>query len=447
MLAFADDAQRPTRVDAINALAERAKLLSCCRFSLRDGDWTSADMLNSLMPHRDPATGRAPMRASAYLVGSPARAGCFVARLAPQVLLNNKACQSPTLLVAAVPLNMAEYSPPPIEKLLSNAPNADVRKLSAVPFQRRRTPFWNQVPCQPLTVVENQVPSGWKQIFCVAPGISPGSKENRTSHSPTGEAARAAFVPTSKVARVKASLWWIFMAYLVGIGRDRPTLIGGGLRASSLPRLTRPSAGSGELLFERLDERAAVMVAQPALKLGGGELTVRLDHGPLAVHPLGLDRVQPRALAWQAADQEAAAAGALDPAVVGPDPGPHLPADVPGGVVPDQRQHPDAVGRELAGHTGEEGAGDGTDRPSLDEPQQHPLRPRQPEAVTGERFRLGVVAAGRVQAQAERLARRPGVQGRLRQSREPDLVREPEGPARPAPRQADQPVAATFFCA
>src|SRR3954451_2887192 len=82
-----------------------------------------------------------------------------------------------------------------------------------------------------------------------------------------------------------------------------------------------PSAGSGGLLCERLDERAAVMVAQPALKLGGGELAVRLDHGPLAVHPLGLDRVQPRALARQAAGQQAAAAaGGLDPAVVGPDP-------------------------------------------------------------------------------------------------------------------------------
>src|SRR3954471_24816573 len=98
-----------------------------------------------------------------------------------------------------------------------------------------------------------------------------------------------------------------------------------------------PSAGSGDLLFERLDERAAVMVAQPLPKLGGGKLTVRLDHGPFAVHPLGLDRVQPRALARQAAGQEAAAAaGGLDPAVVGPDPGADLAAGVPGGAIPDQ---------------------------------------------------------------------------------------------------------------
>src|SRR5919206_3307854 len=104
--------------------------------------------------------------------------------------------------------------------------------------------------------------------------------------------------------------------------------------ASSRPS-ARPSAGSGDLLFERLDERAAVMVAQPVLKLGGGELTVRLDHGTFAVHPLGLDRVQPRALARQAADQEAAAAaGGLDPAVVAPHPGAGLVAGVPRGGVP-----------------------------------------------------------------------------------------------------------------
>src|SRR3954466_2784667 len=173
------------------------------------------------------------------------------------------------------------------------------------------------------------------------------------------------------------------------------------------------SAGSGDLLFERLDERAAVMVAQPAPKLGGGELTVRLDHGPLAVHPLGLDPVQPRALARQTPDQEpAAAAGGLDPPVVGPDPGADRAADVPGGVVPDQGQDPDAVGRHPLGPPGEEGAGEGADRPPRHEAQQHPLALGQPEAVAGERLRLGVVAVGRVHAQAERLPPPPGGHGR-----------------------------------
>src|SRR3954454_6933344 len=116
-----------------------------------------------------------------------------------------------------------------------------------------------------------------------------------------------------------------------GSGRDDASAI----RAVGI---TGPSAGSGGLLCEGLDERAAVMIAQPLPKLLAGELAVGLDHGPLAVRPAGLDRVQPRALARQAADQQPAAAVALDPAVVGRDPGPHLAADVPGGVVPDQDQ-------------------------------------------------------------------------------------------------------------
>src|SRR5215207_8984167 len=97
-------------------------------------------------------------------------------------------------------------------------------------------------------------------------------------------------------------------------------------------------ARSSDLLCEWLHGRATVMVAEPPLELVAAELARRLGHGPFAMHPLGLDRVQPRAPARQAADQQAAAAsGGLDPPVVVLDPGAHLPADVPGGVVPDQR--------------------------------------------------------------------------------------------------------------
>src|SRR3954453_11314393 len=107
---------------------------------------------------------------------------------------------------------------------------------------------------------------------------------------------------------------------------------------TTLP-IADPSAGSGELLCERRQELAAIVVAQPLRQLCAGELALRLDHGALAVRPARLDRVQPRALARQAADQETApGAGGLDPAVVLPDPRADLAADVPGGVVPDQHQ-------------------------------------------------------------------------------------------------------------
>jgi hypothetical protein len=56
------------------------------------------------------------------------------------------------------------------------------------------------------------------------------------------------------------------------------------------------------------------MVAQPLLEFLAGELALGLDPGTLAVRPAGLDRVQPSALARQAA----ADAGRLDLAGCGP---------------------------------------------------------------------------------------------------------------------------------
>jgi hypothetical protein len=104
-------------------------------------------------------------------------------------------------------------------------------------------------------------------------------------------------------------------------------------------------------LCERWQKLALVVLAEPLLELGAGELARRLDHRSLAVDPFGLDRVEPRASARQPADQKAATmAGPLDLAIVPPDPVPHLAADVPGGptpsggplgdpgVVPDQRK-------------------------------------------------------------------------------------------------------------
>src|SRR5215208_7951443 len=111
---------------------------------------------------------------------------------------------------------------------------------------------------------------------------------------------------------------------------------------TSTGNITRTSACSGELLGERLQERTMVVAAEPPFELVGAELALGLDHGPLAMRPFGLDRVQPRTPAWQAADQEAAAAVALGLLVVAPDPGADLPADVPSSIVPDQGQNPNA---------------------------------------------------------------------------------------------------------
>ena len=65
-----------------------------------------------------------------------------------------------------------------------------------------------------------------------------------------------------------------------------------GAPAGGEPELrARPSASSVNLLCERRQERAAVMVAQPLLELVAGELALGLDDGAFAVCPAGLDWV------------------------------------------------------------------------------------------------------------------------------------------------------------
>src|SRR5215472_16404497 len=75
--------------------------------------------------------------------------------------------------------------------------------------------------------------------------------------------------------------------------------------------------------------------------LVGAEQPGGLENGPLAMHPLGFDRVEPWTRDGQVARHDAHALPLLfDLAIVGADPGPHPFADLPGGVVPDE--HPDS---------------------------------------------------------------------------------------------------------
>src|SRR5258707_13892412 len=74
--------------------------------------------------------------------------------------------------------------------------------------------------------------------------------------------------------------------------------------------------------------------------LMGAEQARWLDNRALTVHPSGFDGIEPGTLDRQVADDDAhAVAVPFARVVMGPDPGAHGPADVPGGVVPEP--HPD----------------------------------------------------------------------------------------------------------
>src|SRR5512132_272298 len=75
---------------------------------------------------------------------------------------------------------------------------------------------------------------------------------------------------------------------------------------------------------------------------------VRFGYGSLAMHPFGLNGIQPGASAGQVADHETHPDGAsLDLLVVLAEPAPHRLTAVPGGVVPDQQQRGEALSCEL----------------------------------------------------------------------------------------------------
>src|SRR5918996_492229 len=90
------------------------------------------------------------------------------------------------------------------------------------------------------------------------------------------------------------------------------------------------------MLVMRTTERPAY----PLGKLVGSEEPVRLYDLALAMNPLRLYGVQPRApLRKQAADDPHPFCALLDAAVVPPEPSPDLLGDVPTGVVPDEQQN------------------------------------------------------------------------------------------------------------
>ena len=178
---------------------------------------------------------------------------------------------------------------------------------------------------------------------------------------------------------------------------------------------------------------------------------VRFDHCPLAVDPLGFNRVEPGALAGQQTRQNAdAAAGLLNLLVVSLDPAPNLLALMPGSIVPDQQQGRLALGGQPLTTPGQELRGDGTDGTTAHKPQQHLLRyvvvGSNQQAITGQGLRVGIVFSQGQFLQPQRLIRfGPAMQTGIGQPAPPDFIGEAQGPGRLALAQPDQAVSLFFL--
>src|ERR687884_1993462 len=110
----------------------------------------------------------------------------------------------------------------------------------------------------------------------------------------------------------------------------------------------------------------AVIGIDPLPDLLCTEQSIGFDDRPFPVYPLGLNRIQPGAFTRQATRQDAyPMPSLLHLAVVLPQPGTHLVADVPRRVVPDQQHCSEPLCRQPRAAPGEKGGGLGADRTAL----------------------------------------------------------------------------------
>src|SRR5215207_2582092 len=185
----------------------------------------------------------------------------------------------------------------------------------------------------------------------------------------------------------------------------------------------------------------------PVGKLVSAQQTVGLDHLPLAVHPLGLYGVQPRALLRQkAAYDPHPFAALLDSAVMFSEPAPEFAAYVPAGVVPDEEQNLLANCFELLSAPSEKLSRYPAHGPTIHEPQPRLVEFRQVEPVTGDGLRFGIVFGDRLLDEAHRLSLLgEATQGRQSHPAPPALVLEAYCPLGVGRSHLHQSVAPPFF--
>jgi hypothetical protein len=177
------------------------------------------------------------------------------------------------------------------------------------------------------------------------------------------------------------------------------------------------------------------------------EQSVGLDHLAFAMNPLGLHRVEPRALLGQkAANDPHSKAAVFDFPVVRGDPLSDLFGDVPRSVVPDQHPNPLASRLKLLAAPQEKASRNAAYRTAIHKAQPHLLELRHEQPVAGDGLRVGVILGDRLFDEAQRLTGfAPALEGRPRQPAEPGLVQETHNPLGVTFGEADQSVAPPFF--
>src|SRR4051812_21403681 len=185
----------------------------------------------------------------------------------------------------------------------------------------------------------------------------------------------------------------------------------------------------------------------PIRELISAQQTIGLHHFSLAVGPLRLYSVQPRALlGQQATDDPDPTAALFDLAVMLAEPAPNLAAYVPTGVIPDEEQDLLADCLEFFAAPRKEAGSYPAHGSTIHEPQPRLVEPWQIESVAGDGLRIGIVLGDRLLDEAHRLSLLgPATQGGQSQPTPPALVLKTCGPLRIGLGHAHQSVAPPFF--
>lgn len=152
------------------------------------------------------------------------------------------------------------------------------------------------------------------------------------------------------------------------------------------------------------------------------------------MHPFGLDRIEPGALGWQQARENAHAfATLLDLLVVCVKPGTDQLTAVPGSVVPDEHEHSLARLVQLVAAPVQELRGHRAHWSVLYKAEPHLLSyggGGEIEAITSQGFGVGIIRGDRLFDQPQRLTgRTPGMQVGLAEPTPPGFIEKTDGPA------------------
>ncbi len=192
----------------------------------------------------------------------------------------------------------------------------------------------------------------------------------------------------------------------------------------------------------------------PILEFLSSEQTSGLNNIALGVHPVRLNAIEPGTLARQVAGNDAHADALLpDLSIVGFDPGAHLLAAVPGGVVPDQEQGCLADLGEFFATPGQVLRRDEAHQAVLDKAQPDLWRQRggggrtsEQQAIAGQRLGVWISLRRRLFNQPPlRMLVRPGAQGRLCHAAPPHFVLETQCIVRVLCDEGHQSIAGVFF--